>query len=126
AFRAALALEPRLVQGRYYLAQLLWNRAESLWQKGEKEGARDLYRAAAEEARQALAVKPDHALAHMVLGLCRERLGQKGEAEKSLRRAVECGSGEVEPLLRLGEFLTREGKEAKARPYLEQAVRLAG
>ena len=126
ALRSALALEPRLVQGRYSLAKLLWGRAEYLWQKGKKEEARDLYRAAAEQAGEALAVKADHALAHMILGLCRERLGQEEKALASLRRAVECGSDEVETLLRLGEFLAGHKKEAEARPYLERAVRLAG
>jgi Flp pilus assembly protein TadD len=125
ALRDALHLSSESVQAHYYLAKILWARAEKKWEAGDREGARALYQAAAEEAGRALKSKPDHAEAHMILGLCQERLGRRANALASLRTAVACGPELADPSLHLGELLAADGRTDEARAHLEHALRLA-
>jgi tetratricopeptide (TPR) repeat protein len=126
ALRAAVRLAPEGVQAHYVLAKILWSQAEQAWQQGgDRTKALALYRAATDAARRAIKSKPDHALAHMLLGLCLERLGRRAEALTALRQAVEYGPDLADAHLHLGEVLAADGQAAAARPHLEQAVRLA-
>ena len=126
ALSTALRLAPENVYAHYYRSRILWSQGEQLLrQSGSEAKARELLQAAAEDARAALQRKPDHALAHMVLGLSMKRLQRRREAVDSLRTAVQCGPDLAEPALFLGETLAEDGQTADARRYLEQAVRLA-
>jgi tetratricopeptide (TPR) repeat protein len=126
ALQTAAWLAPEMTQAYYYLARLSWGQAEQRWrQDSDSTRALAQFRAAADYARQALARKPDHAMAHMILGLSLKYQGQRAEALASLRTAVACGPDLAYPHLYLGEMLAAEGQEAEARAHLEQAVRLA-
>jgi tetratricopeptide (TPR) repeat protein len=126
ALRTALRLSPESAQAHYQLAKVLWARAEQRWrQGGDRAQAEGWFRTASDEARQALAHSPDHALAHMVLGLCDLRLGRRADGLASLGAAVRCSPDLVEPNLHLGEALAEDGRVDEARGYLEQAARLA-
>jgi tetratricopeptide (TPR) repeat protein len=127
ALKTALHLSPESAQARYQLAKLFWARAEQRWEKGNDQAeAEGWFRTAAEHARQVLARHRDDALAHVLLGLCQRRLGQRTEALDNLRTAVRCSPDLVEPNLYLGEALAEDGRPDEARGYLEQAARLAG
>jgi tetratricopeptide (TPR) repeat protein len=125
ALRGALEQAPDNVQAHYLLAKLLHHRAEELWQQGHRAEARKLFRAAAESAQRALARKPDHGLAHMIVGLCLQRLGQPRDALDELTQAVACAPEVSEPSLHLGEALAAVGRTEEARTHLENALRLA-
>jgi tetratricopeptide (TPR) repeat protein len=123
----AIQLAPENAGAYYYRSKVSWALAEQQGQPGgNKERAKELYRAAVADARQATALKPDHALAHMLLGRCLERLAQRREALAALRQAVQCGPDLAEPALHLGELLAEDGQTAEARQHLERAVQLAG
>jgi tetratricopeptide (TPR) repeat protein len=126
ALQTAAWLAPEKTQAYYYLARLSWGQAEQR-RRQDSDPARALagFRAAADYARQALTRKPDHAMAHMILGLSLKYLGQRVEALASLRTAVTCGPDLAYPHLYLGEMLAEDGQEVEARTHLEQAVRLA-
>jgi len=124
--RAALRIAPDSVQANYVLSKILWTQAEQLSRQAEGDArALALYREAAAFARRALVHKPDHGLAHLLLGRCQLRLGQRDEARASLREAVACAPEVVEPALALGQLLAEEGHTAEARRYLEDAQRVA-
>jgi tetratricopeptide (TPR) repeat protein len=125
ALRTAIRLEPNDAQAHYYLSKVLWAQAERRQQEGTGTAAEAGYRAAADCARQAIAKKPDHALAHLTLGLCLKELGQPGDALEELRRAVDCDPEVADAAFHYGEALARAGREAEARTYLERAVRLS-
>src|SRR5262249_40083708 len=119
-------LAPEKMQAYYYLARLSYGQAEQRWRQ-DSDSARALagFRAAADYARRALTRKPDHAMAHMILGLSLKYLGQRAEALASVGAAVACGPDLAYPHLYLGEMLAEDGHGAEARTHLEQAVRLA-
>lgn len=122
----AIKLAPDNVLAYYYRSKVRWGLAESFARPGgDKDRAVEFYRAAAADAREAVARKPDHALAYMVLGQCLKRLNQRADATAALRKAVQCGPDLVDPALYLGEILAEDGQNAEARIVLEQAVRLA-
>jgi tetratricopeptide (TPR) repeat protein len=126
ALQTAAWLAPEKTQAYYYLARLSWGQAEQRWREDtDPARALSLSRAAADHARRVLARKPDHAMAHMILGLSLKYLEQRAEALASLRTAVACGPDLAYPHLYLGEMLAEDGQEAEARTHLEQAVRLA-
>jgi tetratricopeptide (TPR) repeat protein len=126
ALQTAALLAPEKAQAHYYLARLSLGRAEQLRrQDNEDPEALAQLRAAASQARKVLVRKPDHAMAHMILGLSLKYLGQRAEALASLRTAVACGPELAYPHFYLGEMLAEDGQGAEARTHLEQAVRLA-
>jgi tetratricopeptide (TPR) repeat protein len=110
----------------YYRSKVSWALAEQQWQHGDQARAKELFHAAVADARQAIAHKPDHALAYTILGRSLERLGQHREALAALRQAVQCGPDLAEPALHLGEMLAADGQTVEARHYLERALQLAG
>src|SRR5205807_1853254 len=68
--RAVLRLRPEKMQAHYFLSTALYHQAERMRQKKASPGRQlDLYREAADRARQATELKPDHAFAHIFLGL---------------------------------------------------------
>ncbi len=122
ALRAAVALAPERAQAYYYLSKLFFLRAEKQRRQGP---AAEGFRAAEDFARAAIARKPDHALAHLSLGLSLRNLGRRTEAINALREAVKCSPDSAELYLHLGETLAEDGRRTEARTELQRAVQLA-
>jgi tetratricopeptide (TPR) repeat protein len=126
ALRAAIDASPDNVQAYYLLSGLLRFQAEQRWQReNDREKARSLFREAEKCARQAIERKPDHALAHLYLGISLRYLEQRSEAIAALRKAVQCRPELADPHLHLGEMLAEEGQFAEARQQLAEAADLA-
>jgi Flp pilus assembly protein TadD len=85
-------------------------------------GTRD-YRRARAVLEESLALDPDVSLAHNALGVVAAETGQPDEAIEHWKRAVELNPKEWDTLFNLGKLLRRRGREAEARPYIEQFVR---
>lgn len=124
ALRSAIALEPDRFQAYHDRSRLLWMWAEKDG-RTDRARARARYEEAAECAREAIARRPDHAPAHISLGLCLRRLGKRPEALAAFRTATEQSPDLVEAYLNLGETLAEDGQVAEARTSLERAVQLA-
>jgi tetratricopeptide (TPR) repeat protein len=122
----AIRLSPDNVQAYYYLSMVKWAQAEERDRHDDRVAAEARCRDAVDSARAALAHKPDHAQAHMLLGRCLKRLGQSAEALTHLRTAVDGAPDSVEAALFLGEALAESGAVDDARTHLENARRLAG
>lgn len=124
--RAALKLTPDSVQPTYLLSEALCAQAENAWQRDvNKASALNQYREAADFARKAIAAQRDHAMAHMILGICLLRQGQRADGVAALRMALACAPEHPEPALYLGVALTEDGQFAEARRLLEFGQRLA-
>jgi tetratricopeptide (TPR) repeat protein len=124
ALRSAIALEPDRFQAYHDRSRLLWMWAEKDG-RTDRARARARYEEAAGCAREAIARRPDHAPAHISLGLCLRRLGKRPEALAAFRTATEQSPDLVEAYLNLGETLAEDGQVTKARACLERAVQLA-
>ena len=70
--------------------------------------------------------KPDHAFAHLYLGLALNRLGKPQEGLLELRQAVRYSPESVDPHLHLGEALVAAGERKEGFAHLDRAVELAG
>jgi tetratricopeptide (TPR) repeat protein len=125
ALRRAADLAPRSADPSYLLAVALYQQGERL-REGGGEAAAAKYRAAADAARRATELQPDHAQAHGYLGLALKRLGRRKEAIESLRTAVRCWPDDADGHLALGEALAEDGRRAEARTELQYACDLAG
>ena len=123
-YRSALAASPDKVQAYYFLSVALFHQAAT-FDPPSGPAARALYQDAADCARKAAELKPDHAFAHLYLGLCQKELGRKNEAIASLRQAVLCNPASAEPHLYLGEALAENGDKEEAIAELERAARAA-
>jgi tetratricopeptide (TPR) repeat protein len=128
-------MAPDRAQAYYYLSKLFWVQADRQRPKAPASGgapaggdparAAELFRTAADFARQAIARKPDHVLAHLSLGTALQYLGRREEAIAALRAAVECSPDSAEMYLHLGEALAEDGRRAEARVQLKRAAELA-
>jgi tetratricopeptide (TPR) repeat protein len=125
ALRNALKLRPENLQAQYYLAKVLWARADELWNKKNLDEARSGFEEAARMTQRLLQEQSDHPLAYVVLGLCQKRLGRRKEALATLQQAVANGPEITDTWLNLGEMLAEEGRTVEARASLQQAERLA-
>src|SRR5262245_1404716 len=126
ALESALQLVPNSVTAHYSLAKLASERAlQYRRQGGDPDAVRKQFRSAADHARRAIAGKPDHGPAHVLLGLAQKELGQKKEAQETLQRAIQCSPDLAEAHLYLGQMLAEAGQKDEARRRLEQAVRLS-
>jgi Flp pilus assembly protein TadD len=85
-------------------------------------GTRD-YRRARAVLEEALALDPDVSLAHNALGVVAAETGRPDEAIEHWKRAVELNPKEWDTLFNLGKLLRSRGREAEARPYIEQFVK---
>jgi len=83
---------------------------------------------AVDEARQAcracLALAPDSAEAHFLLGLLSEQRQEDRDAEECLRRAVYLDPDHYEALCHLALLADRQGNDAAARAYRQRAARV--
>jgi hypothetical protein len=79
-------------------------------------------RAAELALRRAVAEDSTLARAFVLLGQCRDRQGQPGDAEAAFRRALEIDPTPALPYLYLGQLLNSEGRSAEAIPVLEAGL----
>ena len=75
--------------------------------------------------RQALAIRPDWAEAHSLLGSSLSRGGDLREAEAELRKAVQLKPDYAEGWNYLGEFLQARGKDQEAQEAFAKAKQYA-
>jgi protein O-GlcNAc transferase len=80
---------------------------------------------AAPAFRRALAIKPDWAEAHSLLGSALSRAGNLREAEEELRKAVRLQPDYAEGWNFLGEFLKGRGKDQEAQEAFAKAKQYA-
>jgi tetratricopeptide (TPR) repeat protein len=126
ALREAARIDPDRFDAAYLLSVLLVDLAErSLGQEAHKPRALEQLREAAECGRRAVALKPEHALAHLYLGRALKGLGERPRALESLRTAVRLAPQRPDAYLYLGETLAEDGNKDEAGRMLEQAARLA-
>jgi Flp pilus assembly protein TadD len=76
---------------------------------------------AAKAFRQAIAIRPDWAEAHSLLGSSLARMGQSREAEAEFRKAVTLKPDYAEGWYQLGIFLKSEHKDKEAEEALAKA-----
>jgi Tfp pilus assembly protein PilF len=93
---------------------------EGLLQAGEGRDAE-----AAKAFRKALAIRPNWAEAHSLLGSALTRAGSLNEAEKELRKAVQLKPDYAEGWNYLGEFLQKRGKTREAQEAFAKAKKFA-
>jgi tetratricopeptide (TPR) repeat protein len=126
SLRDALKLTPDHVQPNYLLSKAVCAQAEILWQQdADKTSALSRFHEAANLAQKAIAAQGDHAMAHLIFGICRLRQGQRTDGVAALRMAMACAPEHPEPALYLGIALTEDGQFAEARRLLEFGQRLA-
>jgi Flp pilus assembly protein TadD len=93
---------------------------EGLLQAGEGHDAQ-----AVSAFRRALAITPDWAEAHSLLGSALARSGNLREAEEELRKAVQLQPDYAEGWYFLGEFLKSHGKDQEAQEAFAKAKQYA-
>jgi Flp pilus assembly protein TadD len=81
--------------------------------------------AAIKAFHQALAIRPDWAEVHSLLGSTLARAGKFAEAEVELRKAVTLKPDYAEGWHFLGEFLKERGKEQEAQECFKKARQFA-
>jgi tetratricopeptide (TPR) repeat protein len=122
--RGAIARAPEF-QARYFLSVAVYHQAERQEEVlGQPAAGR--FEEAADFARKAIALQPDHAFAHLYLGLALQHLGRRAEAIDALRDAVSCSPESSDPHLHLGEVLAEDGQKEAALAELGRAAELAG
>jgi tetratricopeptide (TPR) repeat protein len=124
AFRSAAALSPQAADPAYDLAVVLFTEGEQLRRAGDASAA-DKFRASADAARQAIALKADHAQAHLFLGLALQKLNQRPQAIESFHTAERCRPESANIHLALGEALAEDGRTDEAVLQLQRACDLA-
>jgi tetratricopeptide (TPR) repeat protein len=126
ALRQALNLAPEKVQNHYYLALILFMGAEQQERKGaDRARVEPLYRDAIAQANEALKIKPDYGIAHMVLGRAHRHLGERSEAKTELEKALHYNPEHGELHMYVGEILAEDGNIPDARTQFVQALSLA-
>jgi Flp pilus assembly protein TadD len=123
--RRALKQAPNKINAHYALGVVQFRKGEHFKEEGDNSAALDQFRAAAASERQTLERKPDHAMAHLFLGMALNHLGQKKEGLEALHAAVRCRPELAEAHLQLGEALAANGQKAEALTHLRHAVELA-
>src|SRR5262249_4901512 len=125
ALKNCLAFDPTHPQAHHLLASAYFQHGESVWNKGDRERAKELFRAAADHARRATERKPDFASAYIYRGRALLYLDQRDDAIASLRKAVECRPEVADGHLYLGEALAAAEKTDEARASFKLAAQLA-
>ncbi len=123
--RDAVQKAPDKVQAHYFLSLALLRQADGPRKlSGDGGTVRAKYQEAAEAARRAAELKPDHGLSHLVRGLALRRLGEPTAALASLRRAVQCRPDLPDAHFYLGETLADNGLDLEALGELGVAAGL--
>jgi tetratricopeptide (TPR) repeat protein len=123
--REGVRLDPESAQAHYSLALTQFTRAENEWQVSPgSPQAKEWLRETVQEARRAVALKPDHDQAYRFWGLSLKYLGEAKAAVEPLRKAVDCRPDSFDLQLELGETLLETNEDREAATYLENARRL--
>lgn len=125
SLRSALRLAPDKVNAQFALSVVLYKQGEQRRKQGDREAAASRFREAADWARKATGLKPDHAFAHIYRGLALSELGKRAEAIQAFRTAARCRPELVDAHLHLGEALAEDGHKVGALAALRTAVDLA-
>jgi tetratricopeptide (TPR) repeat protein len=126
SLRKALALEPKSVRTLRILALVLLRQAEE--QNKATADARhsaELREESIALLRRAIALKPNDAAAHLILGSALREAGRRKEALEALRVPVATQPDEFRNYLPLIDALIDAGLLAEARTHLHRAARLA-
>jgi tetratricopeptide (TPR) repeat protein len=124
--RAVIDMDPHNLQANHFLGTVLFLRGEKLWNTPNgQEQARAVFREAVATQDRALAIKADHAMAHLTRGRALAYLGESEAAVRALREAVRCRPEIADTHLYLGETLADMGRLPEAVSHLEDAVRYA-
>jgi tetratricopeptide (TPR) repeat protein len=118
ALRQAAGLDPDRFGPAHLLNVLIFERAE---QSRTPEPLQE----AVVFGRRAVQLRPDHAFAHLYLGLALKGLGQRQQAVEAFRAAVRCAPDKPDPYLHLAEALAEDGQKDEARRLMERATRLS-
>lgn len=98
-------------------------RSAALFAEADTYFAEGKYKEAAACYREALAIEPRHAAAHVNLGALLCKLGRYGEAETEFRRAIDISVTSPGAHLALGGVLRAKGDFAAAETALRRAVK---
>jgi tetratricopeptide (TPR) repeat protein len=123
--QGCLAIDPSHPQAHHLLAMAYFRHGEALRSRGEADGARELFRQAADHGLRATERKPDFASAYLYRGRALRHLGDLEGAIAALRRAVECRPEVADGHLYLGETLVEAGRLDEGRAALKTAVEVA-
>jgi tetratricopeptide (TPR) repeat protein len=124
-FREAVALPTERADSTYSLGAVLCSQGQLLESEGAGDRAKEKYKDALKYLDGALAIKPDHGMAHLYRGLALKGLGRAGEARDALRQAVRCRPELFDTHLALGEALADDKHRDEAVVELRRAVELA-
>jgi tetratricopeptide (TPR) repeat protein len=123
--REGIRLDPENPNAFYALALAQYRRATaSSAQFADSAQVKEWLRDAADNARRATQIKPDHARAYLFWGLALRRLEEPAKAIEPLRQGVACHPEMLELQITLGEVYLDVGQDREAETYLENARRL--
>jgi tetratricopeptide (TPR) repeat protein len=124
--RKAVALAPDNVGTVYLLSFVLCVQGSRLAQTPDGMAkAEPMLREAVQWADKTLALKKDHAFAHLFRGIALRRLDERAAAIESFRAAMATRPEFPDAHLYLGEMLAEAGHIDEALPHLENAARFA-
>jgi tetratricopeptide (TPR) repeat protein len=117
--------EPKMVHFQYNLGVCLYYWGEDIREKKPDEHDEPLvkFRAALPPLREAIRLKPDHALGYTFLGLTQWRLGERTEGMKALREGVHLQPVDMLTHFKLAQILEEEGQYAEALEHFQKAKR---
>jgi tetratricopeptide (TPR) repeat protein len=120
-FRACLELKPDHRGARRGLARVLFSQGRTREARGE---LRVTLEALAARAREATTDREKHALAqeYVKIGVVEEGMGDKNEAERLFRVALEVSPDDALAHFHLGDALASRGRFADAVPHLRAAA----
>ena len=96
------------MEARYLLSLVFLMEGQDEAGRGDQERARTLFQQAVALANEVLAIRPEHGMAHMTLGLSLKYLGERARALAALRQAVRCNPEKAELHFYLGDLLAEE------------------
>ena len=125
--REAVRLEPKSAFAHCSLAQVVFARAERVYQEEpDSPQVKEWFQEALDHAKQAVELRPNYAEAYLFWGQSLKYLGRPVEAVEPLRRGVAGQPANKEQQLALGQALLESGQFTdEALNCLEAAHRLA-
>ena len=113
----------REAEGHLSMAQALDSDSPELWNNlGGLAMARGDHLKALENFERALDMNSELSYALVNAAQAHSQLGNAGQAERLLRRALEVDSGDAEAANKLGLVLAKQGLLTEARPLFQQAI----
>lgn len=117
-----LARDPNSFGGNKLAADILLVQASDAYRRNEKDKAKDLVRASAEQYRKTLALKPDDASVRMALARTLAMTENYPEAEKLYRQALAKNSKDAAAYRELYQLLMLQKRPAEAEQLLKDAA----